>query len=364
MQTFDYIKALIESHYDMGEVVSIEQNLRGYWNVSYEVEALKSGRRTRCFLRRYMTGTPEGKVRFEHALHAELARKGFRLSPHTIATRDGAPYIMVPEPVGEGEAQSYFALFNFLEGEDKYCWNDPFCTSKELTSAARVLARFHTATDGWKYPGDWQEPRIIDRIPSMAQSWRVYAGRDTGTGIDDYLNRHLEVLSGCLKDVQECLGGAGYDSLAHIVIHGDYHPGNLKFADEAVVGVFDFDWAKLDARVMDVAFALLYFCVHWDEGRDGVVSPSRVEQFLQAYQEETATGAEGPGPLHRDELSSLPHMIQAANLYVLNWALDEFYTSGPDPDEYLAYIRHHSRTASWLKQNSSHLLKAVLKLSL
>ena len=36
-------------------------------------------------------------------------------------------------------------------------------------------------------------------------------------------------------------------------MHCDYHPGNLKWVDEQGVGLFDFDWSKLDYRVFDIA---------------------------------------------------------------------------------------------------------------
>lgn len=52
--------------------------------------------------------------------------------------------------------------------------------------------------------------------------------------------------------------------MSHLVIHGDYHPGNVKFQDGKVSGIFDFDWSNADLRCFDVAIALLYFCSVWN----------------------------------------------------------------------------------------------------
>ena len=56
--------------------------------------------------------------------------------------------------------------------------------------------------------------------------------------------------------------GCEYKDLIHMVIHCDFHPGNLKFQNNAITGLFDFDWSKVDVRCFDVALAIIYFCLY------------------------------------------------------------------------------------------------------
>ena len=46
-------------------------------------------------------------------------------------------------------------------------------------------------------------------------------------------------------------------------------------------------------------------------------------------------------------------MIQAGNLYVLNWALLDFYQKEVDADEYLGYLHHHVRMIPWIEDEAN-----------
>ena len=65
-------------------------------------------------------------------------------------------------------------------------------------------------------------------------------------------------------------------------MHCDYHPGNLKWVDEQGVGLFDFDWSKLDYRLFDVAQGIAYFCSSWEGPDDGDVRLDKAAIFVRA----------------------------------------------------------------------------------
>ena len=44
--------------------------------------------------------------------------------------------------------------------------------------------------------------------------------------------------------------------MPHCAIHCDFHPGNLKYENNRVVGIFDFDWSKIDLRLFDLRMAV------------------------------------------------------------------------------------------------------------
>ena len=126
--------------------------------------------------------------------------------------------------------------------------------------------------------------------------------------------------------------GSEYRDLVQMVIHCDYHPGNLKFQNNTITGLFDFDWSKVDARCFDVALAITYFCTIWEGNDDGSLEMEKSAIFFQNYQNAFTTD---PGPLNGSELKYLPHMIKAANIYVINWIIQDFYNKGMIIDPYI-----------------------------
>jgi homoserine kinase type II len=73
-----------------------------------------------------------------------------------------------------------------------------------------------------------------------------------------------------------------FQGVPEILIHCDYHPGNLKFSDVKGIGIFDFDWSKIDYRLFDIALALAYFTSLWNDPAVGL-RPDKFSLFLSTY---------------------------------------------------------------------------------
>ncbi len=54
-----------------------------------------------------------------------------------------------------------------------------------------------------------------------------------------------------------------YHAMPCLAVHGDYHPGYLKYKDGKVTGGFDFGWSEINARCFDVGHAIMHFCTNW-----------------------------------------------------------------------------------------------------
>jgi homoserine kinase type II len=357
---FEYLSDIVSQYYDLGKLISVERNETGYVNISYDIETLRGGERKQYILRCYRQGTHENKIKFEHALMKELPERGFDLAPSVVVTKDGSTYAIVPEKFAEGNWATCIAVFSYLLGEDRYSWDAPLCTSEELTNAAEVLALYHNTIFGWEGAGNWKEPRIIEQIPLMVKQWRAHAKNAGNSVFDLYFAEHSNYLLETLKESIHYPTRAAYDTLPHLAIHGDYHPGNLKFLNRKISGLFDFDWAKMDARCFDVGLAITYFCSAWEGSEDGNLLLERVISFLDSYQKIEVEDGQELGPLTSPELENLPHMILASNAYVLDWAIGEFYTTHPDAEEYARYLQHGVRLMKWLGENWISLMDLVL----
>ena len=151
-----------------------------------------------------------------------------------------------------------------------------------------------------------------------------------------------------------------YKKLIQLVIHCDYHPGNLKFQNGQITGLFDFDWSKVDLRSFDLALAMTYFCVVWEGEQDGDFQLNKVTVFLDAYQG-ILRNTPDLEPICDIELGFLPYLIGASNIYILYWTIRDFYDTEGDPQEYLIYLQHSIRFMKWLenKDNWKQLARTV-----
>ena len=176
----------ILSQYDLGELLSYEKDVRGTVNTSYTIETATPGGKKRHFLRRYKWWIKEEELVFEHSVITHLMQHGFSLVAGVLKTRDGHTYIRREQ---DGES-SFYAIFEFLPGEDKYTWIDPICEVSELKSSAVTLARFHQAMAGWEPRGKRQEPRIVELLQTIPDKIAAVLDQKKGTVFDAYLKQN------------------------------------------------------------------------------------------------------------------------------------------------------------------------------
>jgi len=343
--------SVILEQYDLGDLVEFERDARGTVNTSYTIVMEKTGQRKKYFLRRYKSWIKIEELQFEHSLINHLIANRFNLVAGVIPTRADTTYLHRFEEGGDPNGV-YYAIFDFLTGEDSYTWIAPRCSPTEIASSAEVLAGFHLRTAGFTPHGSRLEPRITELLPVIEANILDCARVARGNVFEDYLHQNLDLIRVHLKltcDALERLRTAG---LTELVVHCDFHPGNLKYAAGRAVSLFDFDWSKIDYRCYDVALGLFYFFVCWEPELDGELRQNDARLFLEAYQSALA-GKAGLGPLSELELNALPAMLRAANLYVLNWTVLDYIRKPVDPLEYLVCLKHGVNTLRWLDEESN-----------
>jgi homoserine kinase type II len=271
-------------------------------------------------------------------------------------TIDGDSYV-VREPKDFSQPV-YYALFDFLEGEDRYTWIDPQLSRTEVIAAAEVLAKFHHAIAGFNPPGRRVEPTILELLPQIAQNLKLVETISKDSIFDDVLSENLDLLLDDCSSMQAYCANLDWSTAPEMVVHCDFHPGNLKFSDQQVVGLFDFDWSKIDLRCFDVGLAIWYL-THWKGDLDGILRFAESLQFLRTYQE-TLYGLSNLEPLSEFELQHLPVMINLGNLFILNWTVTDFYATLADPDEYIVYLQHSIKFSHWFGKRGHNFIQDYL----
>ncbi len=346
------------AHYDLGELVDYEKNERGFVNTAYAIYVLNGGERKRYFLRKYKQGIGEEELRFEHSLIEHLVAAGSPVA-RIHHTRSGKTYLHCRE-ADDDTTGVFYTVFDYLPGEDRYSWVDPILTEAQLVDSASVLAQFHIDAGGFVPNGKRVEPRILELMPIIAEKWAEWPSQSKGTIFDARIGERLEEVGANLAATLATLHEPGMRSLPEMVIHCDYHPGNLKFSGDKVSGVFDFDWSKVDLRLFDLGLALWYFCTSWRGPEDGSLRLDWAHTFLNAYQQRLAARS-GAILLTPEEAHYLPAMINAGNLYILHWTVMDYFAKDVDPAEYLVFLDHSLNFTRWYEQpGNCEALEAVI----
>jgi homoserine kinase type II len=196
-------------------------------------------------------------------------------------------------------------------------------------------------------------------LPVLKQNFTAFVQTGLKSRSADLFKRHAYKIQSILD--KGLAAETGYEGLLKIPIHCDFHPGNLKFENGRGVGLFDFDWSKIDYRVFDVALALFYFTAQW-RGKDaGCLQLHPFHLFLSVYQK-TCVDLECSPPMRDRELRALVPMLAYANLYVLNWSVVDYcQKKNADDHEYYTYIHHGIRVMQWIEGNQKALAEAISK---
>jgi homoserine kinase type II len=353
-----WVEKVITDHYDIGLLTEAELIGKGEINISYKVKAIEAGQHRRYVLRRYRDGTTLARVMFEHSLLSELEQKGFEFAHIVIPTKAGNSFADLGlSSTDRSETPVFVALLSYLEGEENYNWDSPRCIDSELIDAGRILSIYHQTIFGWSPPNEWIEPDTYEMLRRMTQSWMEFECAGERTVFDEYFLDSRAITLKMAANLLRSIPRESFNALPRLAIHGDYHPGNLKFLKGRVVGVFDFNWANMDARCLDVALALCYFCSIWEGLNRGQLSLDKMMLFLDAYQESYANAAESGslGDLKEQELAMLPDLIQVAILSILDWTVSTYYSKRPDPVEYCRYLQQGIQSAKWAEEQGPAL---------
>lgn len=287
--------AQVLSHYDLGPLVGPGSPGGGTANASL-VFSTPDGR---FFLKRRNPKYADLRfVAFDHRLMEHLA--GYRIgTPLAEKTREGHRWV--------NREGWIYELYPYQPGgpHDR--------TSREqLEAAGRSLAAYHRASRTFYPPTGKEWPRYQDPL-RIREGWEELRPQLAGRLRADeaaYLEEQVRSLEREFPDER-------YHRLPKLVVHGDYHPGNVKYIGDAVSGIFDLDWATLQPRVLDLADGVFLFAGERSRDIDAsdIVSltqtwrpsPARERAFFEGYLETESVTDE--------EWEVLPLVVRARWIY-------------------------------------------------
>lgn len=357
MDSTDNLKSIIEAHYNIGNITKITILVGGTVNTSYCVWTETDSKIKKYVLRQYQPKKNQNDIEFEHAIIDHLGRKNFSIVGYILPTKSNETYFVTYDKTSDDPPGKIFnSIFTFLEGDDLYSWDFPGCSSEELKSSAQTLAEYHSNISDFCIDKTKSDLTIKNLLPTLAENIDNFIHSSDEASVTAYLKVYLALIKQEIIDVSSAFNALSSKDFPEVVIHCDFHPGNLLYENGTVTGMFDFDWALFDIRAFDVGMALMYFCSGWNSPEDGCLHQSKIETFIDSYQETYLKNADNKvGPLNKSELSVLPLMIRGANLFLLYWGIIDFYTKSLDSAEYIRYLEHSIKMIQWLRNNRLHL---------
>jgi Ser/Thr protein kinase RdoA (MazF antagonist) len=303
-------------------------------------------------LRRQAPDLTLDDTRFRHAFMAHLTQTGLPV-PALLPTPDGPTWAIVRDSVYELQA--------YLPGE-------PFSSddsAARIESAASLLGALHQASAEFSWaPYAWPDDRSA---PALAEAYtrliRQAAGRDwAGSSVATGLARVADACDDRIAAAAHALALTPAPPELHI--HGDFQAHNLAFAGPKVSALYDFDAARWEQRVYELAYALLFFTgLRWTEGEP--LTPPRVDdgldtllvhRLLAAYGRE-APPSEDEAPLLADAMA-LVFPIAFANGVAEDLVFAEDFADVPDQEDALARLAWADRFWLWLDRYRPTLAEA------
>ena len=330
--------AIALSHFDLGVVRSITEFPRGSRRAPKLVLDTERGRF--LFKRRAKGRDDLAKVGFTHQIQLSLAAQNFPL-PHLLGTRNENNSMLVLD-------MNIYEMFEYIEGGG-------YGGSRTATfNAGRILGLYHKLLRDFR--SDFRPPtgsyHNAEAIQQAIKTTIRSLPMDSRPPADD-LKEIVDTIESAYVTSAKQVNDLGLDGWPRQIVHGDWHPGNMLFRDKHVVGVIDYDAARCQQRVIDVANGVLQFSIvaGGDDPKEWPSQPDlkRYGRFLKGYDKVNV--------ISKLELQAVPYLMCEAMIAEAVLPIAATGSFGRIPGyPFLQMVR---RKVSWLLEHVDHLTNVL-----
>jgi Ser/Thr protein kinase RdoA (MazF antagonist) len=332
---------IVMSNYDIGPITAVKEFPRGSRRAP---KLLITSEKGEYLLKRRARGKDDPfKVAFSHALQLYLASRQFPL-PHLIGTRKDNNSMLQHN-------NGVYELFEYIRGSS-------YDSSLEATfDAGKTLALYHKLlrqyTPEFEPPvGSYHSSRAIHNSLEQLPNTLDDPERVPRTP-EDLVDATTRFLRASYLQAADKVEAAGLSSWPPQIVHCDWHPGNMLFRHRKVVAVIDYDAARLQQRVIDVANGALQFSIlasgedpaQWPEYLD----QTRFKRFIRGYDE--------VDPVSVAELQVIPWLMVEA--MVAESVLPIAATGSFGKMEGYGFLQMIERKVRWTQTNAAQIIEVV-----
>jgi Ser/Thr protein kinase RdoA (MazF antagonist) len=344
----DEAVAMLRRAYDTGDWLSWERIQGGRSNHTFFVTASSGNYVLRRSNTRKSVGKNAEAVRFEVRLIDYLRERGYP-APQIIPTRGGERYV---------EHDGLFYLMTAFIAGSSYDPENP----EHLLAAGDGLGRYHRLVS--TLSGPYYAHRsslltnlgpegvgVLDQVKRLAEPFLDIEERKRLQDSVSYLQNQFVGVSRAIVEL--------YPGLSKLVIHGSFGRSTLLFAGDTLIGVVDYDRARFEVRVMDLAVTIKGFCRDYKSGEDYWIGLdyARCRDLLAAYLEVE--------PLPKEELRALPLIFRGQHLAKVQERCGNLVNKNAlvpqeakDVLKLVTKVEQETARLHWLETHSADLLAA------
>ncbi len=298
--------------------IKIARDTVGFVNKIYFVTVGKQ----KFVLRKSKPITSLAHIKLEVELLEDLATRKFAATPKIIRNLKGKDITLYNK--------TFFTLQTFMPGGVKASWNDiSGFTKKRVNNFFKTVAVFGKAVNKFIAGKNFANKPLwyfVKNGPGIFN--KLYNNLPSSAGKKLVFKNYLAILKFIAQTRKE-FTRTGYDNLPKQLVHFDFHPGNVNFIGEQVVAIFDFDWARYDARFSDLASAIDQSCYYYGGQRGGQFKKALVKQAVSSYQR-----AFGRSKFSREkEYEYIKVALRGYAVYIFFWAVD-LYEKNPTRENF------------------------------
>jgi Ser/Thr protein kinase RdoA (MazF antagonist) len=321
--------------YDIGKIHQLEPLSAGNRRAPKVVVTSEQGK---FLLKRRSRGKDDlYRVAFGHSVQLHLAQNNFPVTTLIATKEDNNTILQLDHHIYE--------LFSFISGVR-------YDSSAEATrDAGRQMARFHELLSSFNYDllmplrGSFHDSGgVRSHLKTIASEKKAPV---------EPMKYTADKLMGLYEKASVRVNALGFDSWPELIVHGDWHPGNMLFAERKVAAVLDFDSVKIAPAVTDLANGALQFSIvggrpnpaEWPD----YLNQAKLVEFLEGYIEIT--------PLEKSQLEALPDLMIETMIAeaVLPIATTGFFGNLEGED----FLKMICRKARWISDNRKQLQEAI-----
>lgn len=299
--------------------IKIVRDTVGFVNKIYFVTAGKK----KIVLRKSNPVTSLAHIKLEVKLLEYLSVHKFAATPQIIRNLKGKNIIIYNK--------CFFTLQNFMPGSVKASWNNlTGFTPRRVEYFFQTMASFSKAVEKFIYSNSVENKPLgyfVKNGPALLN--RLYKRLPASAGKKLVLKNYQNILNFIVYSQKE-FERTDYNSLPKQLVHFDFHPGNVNFFGNKVVSIFDFDWARYDARFSDLASAILQSCYYYGGKMGGKLRKDCINQAISNYQK-----VYGKSSFSKNkEKEYIKMAARGYAIYIFFWAVD-LYEKNPSKGNFL-----------------------------
>jgi len=335
--------AICLSHYDLGIIHSITEFPHGSRRAPKVIIECENGK----FLFKRRTGSKKRvkKVAFTHQIQLALAEQNFPL-PHLLGIKEDNNSMLI---LGE----DIYEMQEFIAGSK-------YDGSMESTKqSGHALGLYHKLLENFEsdfkpLTASYHNSKAIHQaLQAAKESLRKNNSDADSTTLAEEIDDIVNYLGETYKNSAQSCNQLGLNEWPSQIVHGDWHPGNMLFRDKLVTAVIDYDTARLQPRVIDLANGALQFSIIG--GRDDPskwpchLDQERFMHFLKGY--------DSVNVITVDELKSIPYLMCEG--IIAESAIPIATTGKFGKYDGMSFFRMIRNKTSWILENAGQLCSAL-----